>query len=234
MAHPDALFERSGTFGNGVRNNDKGQRNEGGVDKRKIRARTKFGAESFDEGDTQSWVAATNVGEGKSVGKAQSRPGAGAIHKAGAVEEVSNPKEGENQSRTLTVCSPLSVPDTVQASRSSTLSVCIAPTLSASMPTNISAHLSTPLHQPFQCSLCDRSFSQRGSLNRHVRSHLGVRPFPCPCCPMTFSRQYRVTEHMRGNIMFVCFLNVFIGLCVLFKYYLLYAGRYDIYECALS
>ncbi|KAK9542571.1 hypothetical protein VZT92_000421 [Zoarces viviparus] len=48
-----------------------------------------------------------------------------------------------------------------------------------------------------KCSLCDRSFSQRGSLNRHVRSHLGVRPFSCPRCPMTFSRQYRVTEHMR-------------------------------------
>ncbi|TKS69908.1 DNA damage-induced apoptosis suppressor protein [Collichthys lucidus] len=47
------------------------------------------------------------------------------------------------------------------------------------------------------CSLCVRSFSQRGSLNRHVRSHLGVRPFSCPRCPMTFSRQYRVSEHMR-------------------------------------
>lgn len=49
----------------------------------------------------------------------------------------------------------------------------------------------------FQCSLCERSFSQRGSLNRHLRRHLGLRPFSCPCCPMTFSRQYRVTEHMR-------------------------------------
>ncbi|XP_023267713.1 uncharacterized protein LOC111659119 [Seriola lalandi dorsalis] len=197
VSHGSEEEERSDTFGNGVRNNDKEQGNEGGVDKRNIRARKKFGAESFDEGDTQSWVAATNFGEGKFVGKDQCRPGADAIRKAGTVEEVSNPKEGENQSCTLTVCSPLSVPDTVQASKSSTLSVCIAPTLSASMPTNISAHLSTPLHQPFQCSLCDRSFSQRGSLNRHVRSHLGVRPFPCPCCPMTFSRQYRVTEHMR-------------------------------------
>ncbi|XP_061735276.1 hypermethylated in cancer 2 protein-like [Nerophis ophidion] len=49
---------------------------------------------------------------------------------------------------------------------------------------------------PFHCSLCTRSFSQRGSLNRHVRAHLGVRPFPCPRCSMTFSCQYRVTEHM--------------------------------------
>lgn len=112
-------------------------------------------------------------------------------------------RDGENQTTALTVCSPSGVPDYVQAPISSTLSVCIPSTLSVSVPTNISGQLSAPLHHPFQCSMCDRSFSQRGSLNRHVRSHLGIRPFPCPRCPMTFSRQYRVTEHMRVHQRFV-------------------------------
>ncbi|KAL7855445.1 hypothetical protein AOLI_G00190490 [Acnodon oligacanthus] len=67
--------------------------------------------------------------------------------------------------------------------------------LSASRPSRSPREGS--LTHPFQCSMCERAFSQRGSLNRHVRSHLGVRPYSCPRCSMTFSRQYRVTEHMR-------------------------------------
>ncbi|XP_044201839.1 uncharacterized protein LOC122978853 isoform X2 [Thunnus albacares] len=188
------------TNGTEVGNNDREQQSEttfvAGVGKGEIGVQ--FETDSFDEAKTKFGVREINIKERKAVGKDQSRPGAEVIHKAGSldIEEVSSAREGEKTS-TLTVCTTPSVSDSVQASMSSTLSVCIPSTLSASMPTNISAHLSTPVHHPFQCSLCDRSFSQRGSLNRHVRSHLGVRPFPCPRCPMTFSRQYRVTEHMR-------------------------------------
>lgn len=103
----------------------------------------------------------------------------------------------ENQSSALRISFSPGVPDYVKAPSSSSLSVCVPSVVPASVPTNASEQPSTPLHHPFQCSMCERSFSQRGSLNRHVRSHLGIRPFPCPRCPMTFSRQYRVTEHMR-------------------------------------
>lgn len=167
------------------------------VDKRKITDMTKFGAECFDETRNRSRLREADVDERKSVGREQSRSRAEVKNNAGVMEEVSKHEEGENQTSTLRVCSAPSVPDSAQSSVSSTFSVCIPSALPARMSTNISAHLSTPLHHAFQCSLCDRSFSQRGSLNRHVRSHLGVRPFPCPRCPMTFSRQYRVTEHMR-------------------------------------
>ncbi|KAM9825108.1 uncharacterized protein ACBT44_005919 [Syngnathus typhle] len=71
-----------------------------------------------------------------------------------------------------------------------------APSMSDHIQTSTSGTL-RPARRSFQCSLCTRSFSQRGTLNRHMRTHLGVRPFSCPRCPMTFSRQYRVTEHMR-------------------------------------
>ncbi|KAL7405617.1 hypothetical protein ABVT39_004252 [Epinephelus coioides] len=175
-------FSQKKTFGSGFGNTDREKRNE---------------ATSVAGVDTRSWVGEINVKERKSVSKDRSRPGAEVIHKARVAEGMCDLKEGDNQTTVLTVCSPPSVPDSLQASMSSTLSVCIPPTLPASTTANISAHLSNPVHHPFQCSLCDRSFSQRGSLNRHVRSHLGVRPFPCPRCPMTFSRQYRVTEHMR-------------------------------------
>lgn len=187
-------FGQKDTSGNGLGNNDRQHEATSveGVEKRKIKGGTKFGAESFDETETKPWVGKTNVEDIKSVGKEPRRPGAEVRHKhkAGGVD-------GENQTTTLIVCSPPSVPDSVQSPIPSTLSVCTPSTLSASMPTNISAQLSTPVHHPFQCSMCDRSFSQRGSLNRHIRSHLGIRPFPCPRCPMTFSRQYRVMEHMR-------------------------------------
>nr|XP_020445475.1 uncharacterized protein LOC109954473 isoform X2 [Monopterus albus] len=192
------VFNKNDTFGTGIRNNNSKERNAetsvAAVDKRKTRAETTFGAKSVAE--TESWVRETNVEERKLRGKDQSNLGAETINKTGVLE-VSSYQEDENQASALTACTLLSIPGSLQSTMSSPLSVCIPSTLSASMPTNISAHLSSPVHQPFQCSLCERSFSQRGSLNRHVRSHLGVRPFPCPRCPMTFSRQYRVTEHMR-------------------------------------
>lgn len=108
----------------------------------------------------------------------------------------------ENLPPALTICSS-GVSDYAEATSSSTLSVCMPSAVPVSVPTNVSEQLSAPLHHPFQCTMCERSFSQRGSLNRHVRSHLGIRPFSCPRCPMTFSRQYRVTEHMRVHQRFV-------------------------------
>lgn len=148
-------------------------------------------AESLDRTDGQ-----TEKEDGNAFDTKQCRTGVWVTANTG-VMEVSKPNENETKMSSSPVCSPLSEPDCDRASNLSTVAVCIPSSLPTSGPTDRSVHLTPPNPQPFQCSLCDRSFSQRGSLNRHVRSHLGVRPFQCPCCPMTFSRQYRVTEHMR-------------------------------------
>ncbi|CAJ1048945.1 uncharacterized protein LOC122878814 [Xyrichtys novacula] len=151
------------------------------VDERNCKGLTNLEAESFDGAETKYWAGEANVPERQSVGKDQSSPVAKILYKTGTMTVCSQPTGSEFVQGPVSFTSPDSIP--------------LSP--SAIMATNKSPPLSTPTHHSFQCYLCDRSFSQRGSLNRHVRSHLGVRPFPCPNCPMSFSRQYRVTEHMR-------------------------------------
>lgn len=51
--------------------------------------------------------------------------------------------------------------------------------------------------RPFPCNICGKMFTQRGTMTRHMRSHLGLKPFACKECGMRFTRQYRLTEHMR-------------------------------------
>ncbi|XP_018603663.1 hypermethylated in cancer 2 protein-like [Scleropages formosus] len=53
------------------------------------------------------------------------------------------------------------------------------------------------LSRPFPCHICGKMFTQRGTMTRHMRSHLGLKPFACEECGMRFTRQYRLTEHMR-------------------------------------
>lgn len=117
----------------------------------------------------------------------------------GPVDRDADVKFSDRTSETAENCTPKCAPsrmlDSLHTPTSPTSFFCIPSAISANMPTIVSPQLSN--HRPFQCSMCHRSFSQRGSLNRHMRSHLGIRPFPCPRCPMTFSRQYRVSEHMR-------------------------------------
>ncbi|XP_057379224.1 longitudinals lacking protein, isoforms A/B/D/L-like [Daphnia carinata] len=46
------------------------------------------------------------------------------------------------------------------------------------------------------CPNCGRGYSQKGSLNRHIKFECGIIPkFPCQLCPMRFRRAYKLTEH---------------------------------------
>lgn len=49
-----------------------------------------------------------------------------------------------------------------------------------------------------QCSKCDKSFNQKGTLESHVLSmHEKVRPFVCNLCNCTFSQRGNLRAHVK-------------------------------------
>ncbi|XP_033989771.1 zinc finger protein 454-like, partial [Trematomus bernacchii] len=51
--------------------------------------------------------------------------------------------------------------------------------------------------KPFSCSVCEKSFLNRGHLNRHMRIHTGVKPFSCSVCEKSFLDKGHLNRHMR-------------------------------------
>lgn len=53
--------------------------------------------------------------------------------------------------------------------------------------------------KPFQCTECDKSFSENGNLKQHIRSiHRNDRPFKCENCSRGFKTHYSHRVHIRS------------------------------------
>ena len=61
--------------------------------------------------------------------------------------------------------------------------------------------------KPFICNVCNKDFSHKCDLNRHLLIHTGEKPFMCGACNKGFSRKSDLNAHMRnhtGEKPFVC------------------------------
>ena len=51
--------------------------------------------------------------------------------------------------------------------------------------------------KPYQCKDCDKYFSRKHHLKRHIVIHTGKKPFPCPRCTKHFNTKSNMQRHRK-------------------------------------
>ena len=52
---------------------------------------------------------------------------------------------------------------------------------------------------PYECRQCEKAFSHKYVLNRHLRKHIEEKPYQCSHCDMAFTLTCYLKIHMRTH-----------------------------------
>lgn len=80
------------------------------------------------------------------------------------------------------------------------LHMCLQCNKDFSTKTNLLRHMQThDGNKPYQCNICGNSFTQNGSLKQHMHIHTGIRPFVCNFCNRGFTQSKSLVFHTRRH-----------------------------------